>query len=76
MEEYPRAMMFPQQGEQVCPKKWREVPRNIGISLRRTNLLQSIEGILGGTTTSFQWGKCVLRGMDGIIERRRGKHVS
>jgi hypothetical protein len=58
--KYQRAMVFPQQGEQVCPKEWREVPRKIGISLRKTNVLQSIEGIMGGTTTYFLWGKCVL----------------
>ncbi len=69
-------MVFPQQGEQVCPKEWKEVLRNIGISLKSTNVLQNIEGILGGTMTSFRWGKCVLQAMDGIIERRRGKHVS
>jgi hypothetical protein len=60
----------------VCPKEWREIPKNIGISLRRTNVLQSIEGIFGGTTTSFRWGKCVFQGMDGIIERRGRKRVS
>jgi hypothetical protein len=53
-------------------KKWKEVPRNIGISLRKTNVLQSIEGILGqqqhlfnGENVCFKEWMVLLKGGDG-----------